>query len=43
MYLLSAGGSAQDQADEETPATSAAHIIELTGGTEAKWWSVGPM
>lgn len=37
MFFLAAGGSAKDKAKETTPATAAAHVIELTAGKDAQW------
>jgi hypothetical protein len=37
MFFLAAGGSAQDKAKESTPASAAAHVIELTAGKNAQW------
>ena len=37
MFFLAAGGSAKDRAKESTPASAAAHVIELTAGRGAKW------
>lgn len=43
MFFLAAGGTSEDRAKPGTPASDAAHLIELTGGPEASWQSVGPM
>ena len=42
-YFLAAGGSSKDHANKDTPASNAAHVINLMDGPNAKWQSVGPM
>lgn len=37
QFFLAAGGSAQDRAKDDTPASAVAHVIDLTGGPGSKW------
>lgn len=43
VEFLAAGGSAEDRANDDTPASASAQVIDLTAGSGARWRSVGPM
>lgn len=43
LELLAAGGTSEDYATQETPASAAAHVIDLTAGEAAMWQRVGSM
>lgn len=43
LELLAAGGTSEDYATQDTPASSAAHVIDLTAGEGASWQRVGSM